>query len=229
MPRALEAPREDRTLVHWLRRRVPDWQRLGDLLSEQRDRASESYAEVIELVDRFRSLGRDLSLARALLPGSALCRELENLFLKAHEAVFRRPTQLKAQLIELFRDEVPRVFHDMSATIWITVPLLFNVPKRLLSVPVVRVISARLRNAPPVRLSIVPERQSNGLRLMKSPAPPSVEVSRTAPTSKVTSAIPAALTVAPVKSKVPRPLNEVVPTIVWVPEENCRNAASAMM
>ncbi|MEE8094234.1 MAG: stage II sporulation protein M, partial [Gammaproteobacteria bacterium] len=126
MPRALEAPREDRTLVHWLRRRVPDWQRLGDLLSEQRDRASESYAEVIELVDRFRSLGRDLSLARALLPGSALCRELENLFLKAHEAVFRRPTQLKAQLIELFRDEVPRVFHDMSATIWITVTLFFG-------------------------------------------------------------------------------------------------------
>ena len=126
MPRALEAPREDQTLVHWLRRRVPDWQRLGDLLSEQRDRANESYTEVVELVDRFRSLGRDLSLARALLPGSSLCRELENLFLKAHEAVFRRPTQLKAQLIELFRDDVPRVFHDMSATIWITVTLFFG-------------------------------------------------------------------------------------------------------
>jgi uncharacterized membrane protein SpoIIM required for sporulation len=126
MPRALEAPREDQTLVHWLRRRVPDWQRLGDLLSKQRDRANESHAEVIELVDRFRSLGRDLSLARALLPGSSLCRELENLFLKAHEAVFRRPTRLKAQLIELFRDEVPRVFHDMRATIWITVTLFFG-------------------------------------------------------------------------------------------------------
>ena len=126
MPPALETSREDQTLVHWLRRRVPDWQRLGDLLSQQRDRANESHAEVIELIDRFRSLGRDLSLARALMPGSSLCRELENLFLKAHEAVFRRPTQLKAQIVELFRDEVPRAFHDMRTTIWITVTLFFG-------------------------------------------------------------------------------------------------------
>ena len=126
MRRALEAPREDQTLVHWLRRRVPDWQRLGELLSEQRDRANEPHAEVIELVDRFRSLGRDLSLARALMPGSSLCRELENLFLKAHDAVFRRPSQLKAQLVELFRDEVPRVFHDLRATILITVALFLG-------------------------------------------------------------------------------------------------------
>lgn len=123
MPRALEAPREDQTLAHWLRRRVPDWQRLGGLLGQQRDRAGEPYAEVIELVDRFRSLGRDLSLARALMPGSSLCRDLENLFLQAHEAVFRRPGQLRAQLVELFRDEVPRVFHELRATIWITVTL----------------------------------------------------------------------------------------------------------
>ncbi len=126
MPRVLEAPREQQTLVHWLRRRVSDWQRLGELLTRQRDRAGESYAEVVELIDRFRSLGRDLSLARALMPGSNLCRELEYLFLKAHEAVFRRPTQLKAQLVELFRDDVPRVFHDMRATVWITVSIFLG-------------------------------------------------------------------------------------------------------
>ena len=126
MPRAIEAPREEQTLVHWLRRRVPDWQRLGTLLGRQRDRADESHAEVVELVERFRSLGRDLSLARALLPGSSLSRELESLFLEAHEAVFRRPSQLRTQLVELFRDEVPRVFHEMRATIWITVILFFG-------------------------------------------------------------------------------------------------------
>jgi len=123
MPSALEAPREDQTLVHWLRRRVPDWQRLGLLLTQQRDRSSEPYDEVIELVDRFRSLGRDLSLARALLPGSSICNQLENLFLKAHEAVFRQPGRVGAQFAELLRDEVPRVFHEMHATIWITATL----------------------------------------------------------------------------------------------------------
>ena len=108
------------TLVHWLRRRVADWQRLGELLDQQRGRASETYPDAVELVERFRSLGRDLSLARALMPGSSLYRELENLFLKAHEAVFRRPSQHRAQLVELFRDEVPRVYNDMRGTIWIT-------------------------------------------------------------------------------------------------------------
>jgi uncharacterized membrane protein SpoIIM required for sporulation len=126
MPPAIEASREDRTLVHWLRRRVADWQRLGELLDGQRDRANEPYAEVVELVERFRSLGRDLSLARALMPASSLAGELENLFLKAHEAVFRRPTRVGAQLVEPFRDEVPRVVEEMRASIWITVALFFG-------------------------------------------------------------------------------------------------------
>lgn len=126
MTRALEAPRERQTLVHWLRRRVSDWQRLGELLDQQRDRAAESYADVIELIDRFRSLGRDLSLARALMPGSSLCRELEGLFLKSHDAVFRRPNRIKAQLAELLMDDVPRVFHEMRATIWTTVALFLG-------------------------------------------------------------------------------------------------------
>lgn len=126
MPGALEAPGESQTLAHWLRRRVADWQRLGELLDRQRDRANEPYAEVVELVDRFRSLGRDLSLARALMPGSNLYRELENLFLSAHEAVFRSPGNARAQLVELFRDDVPRVFHDLRATIWITAALFFG-------------------------------------------------------------------------------------------------------
>jgi uncharacterized membrane protein SpoIIM required for sporulation len=126
MPLAIEASREDRTLVHWLRRRVPDWQRLRELLDRQRDRANAPYAEVVELVERFRSLGRDLSLARALMPTSSLAGELESLFLKAHEAVFRHPTRLGAQLVELFRDEVPRVVDEMRASIWITVALFFG-------------------------------------------------------------------------------------------------------
>ena len=126
MTRALETPREQHTLVHWLRRRVSDWQRLRELLEQQRDRHAEPYREVIELIDRFRSLGRDLSLARALLPNSSLCRELEVLFLEAHDAVFRRPGKVSAQLAELFVDDVPRVFHDMRATIWITTTLFLG-------------------------------------------------------------------------------------------------------
>ena len=116
----------DQSLLHWLRRRVPEWRRLATLLDRQHDSKNESYAEVIELVERFRSLGRDLSLARAVLPGSALSRELEALFLKAHEAVYRRPTRLGAQLRELFRDEIPRVFRRIRASVVVTAALFIG-------------------------------------------------------------------------------------------------------
>lgn len=117
------ATRENRTLAHWLRRRVPEWQRLASLLETQRDRPGQPYGDVLEIVERFRSLGRDLSLARALVPGSALTRELEALFLRAHEAVYRRPTRLGPQLLELFRDEIPAIFREMRASVLVTVAL----------------------------------------------------------------------------------------------------------
>jgi uncharacterized membrane protein SpoIIM required for sporulation len=126
MPSATEPPREATTLIHWLRRRVPEWRRLAALLARQRDRADESYGEVVELVDRFRSLGRDLSLARAQLPGGSVNQELEALFLKAHEAVYRRPTKFGAQMLELFRDEIPGIVHDMRASIWVTVAMFLG-------------------------------------------------------------------------------------------------------
>jgi uncharacterized membrane protein SpoIIM required for sporulation len=40
--------------------------------------------------------------------------------------VFRRPSHLEAQLVELFRDEVPRVFRDLRPTILITVALFLG-------------------------------------------------------------------------------------------------------
>ncbi len=97
----------------WLQGRVPDWQRLSGLLSRQRDRKSEKLAETLELVQRFRGLARDVSLAREVMPGGRLTRELEGLFLRAHEAVYRRPSNFWRQLLELMRDEVPAVTRDL--------------------------------------------------------------------------------------------------------------------
>jgi len=114
------AARESRTLEHWLRRRVPEWQRLAKLLETQGDSTGQSYDDVLEIVERFRSLGRDLSLARAMAPGSALARELEALFLRAHETVYRRPARIGAQLVELFRDEIPTIFRQMRPSVLVT-------------------------------------------------------------------------------------------------------------
>jgi len=51
---------------------------------------------------------------------------------------------LKAQLVELFRGEVPRVFHDMRATILITMALFLGMG---LLIKQVR-ISGRISNLP---------------------------------------------------------------------------------
>ncbi len=107
----------------WLEGRVPEWQRLSALVSMQRDRQGEEIEETLELVQRFRGLARDLSLARALAPEGRLTRELEALFLRAHEAVYRRPANLSQQLRELFQDQVPAVMRELRAAMTATVAL----------------------------------------------------------------------------------------------------------
>ncbi len=110
----------------WLAGRVSDWQRLSTLLSGQRDRKSESLAELLELVQRFRALARDLSLARAVTPSGRLTQELEALFLRAHEAVYRRPSSVRRQLRELMRDQVPAVTRDLRTALAAAVSLFLG-------------------------------------------------------------------------------------------------------
>ncbi len=110
----------------WLQGRVPDWQRLAGLLSKQRDRKTETLAETLELVQRFRALARDLSLARHVTPDGRLTRELEALFLRAHEAVYRRPGSLWRQLRELLRDDVPAVTRELGKPLAAAVSLFLG-------------------------------------------------------------------------------------------------------
>ncbi len=106
-------PSSQTAVGKWLEGRVPDWQRLSELLTRQRDRKSEKLSETLELVQRFRGLARDVSLARGVMPDGRLTRELEGLFLRAHEAVYRRPNSIWQQLLELMRDDVPAVTREL--------------------------------------------------------------------------------------------------------------------
>lgn len=118
--------RAQRTLVAWLERRADHWRRLAELARRRRDRRGEDVDEVMELVERFRSLGRDLSLARALAPDARLTRELEALFLECHEVVYRPPSSLRAALLELFRDRVPEVTARLAPAIAVTTALFLG-------------------------------------------------------------------------------------------------------
>ncbi len=77
----------------------------------------------MELVAEFRALGRDLALARALMPGTRLTRQLENLFYHAHETVYRRPVRTTARLREVLRHDLPRSVAAMRGCIQATASL----------------------------------------------------------------------------------------------------------
>lgn len=111
---------DDASLVHWLERRLPHWQRLRGLLSTQHDRDRHTIAGVMEVVGEFRALGRDLALARSLIPSARLSRDLEDLFYRAHETVYRRPVRGAATLWELIRHDVPRSVARMRGCIQVT-------------------------------------------------------------------------------------------------------------
>lgn len=105
------------SLRAWLERRTPHWQRLAKLVGNPRDARGESSAAAMELAERFRSLARDRSLAHDLMPGSRLARDLDALFGKAHELVYRPPRRIWRSLVTVMGDEVPAIVRDMRGSI----------------------------------------------------------------------------------------------------------------
>ncbi len=114
----------DTAVAAWLGKRVDRWKRLRELLSSQSDRADESLAEVNELAQGFRAVARDYSLASSVMPASRVSRQLEALLLDTHEAVYREPTNLKHEIVKLFREDVPQVVRRLRGCILATVALL---------------------------------------------------------------------------------------------------------
>lgn len=104
-------------LSRWLRGRAPEWRRLERILSESSERRVGSPAHLMALVQGLRALARDLSLARAVLPGSPLTLGLEALYLRAHEVVYRPPRDLVGGLAGMLGNELPAVLWDMRRTL----------------------------------------------------------------------------------------------------------------
>jgi uncharacterized membrane protein SpoIIM required for sporulation len=101
-------------LGRWLERRRERWQRLAQLTRETGDRRGNADRESAELVRGFRGLASDLALARVVVPGSALVRELEALFMRAHRLIYRAPTNLKRDLAQLYGVELPALVRQMA-------------------------------------------------------------------------------------------------------------------
>jgi hypothetical protein len=96
-------------LQAWLSSRIEAWRHLAptlDRLERKRDHSAADAANAIEL---YRTLGRDLSIARRLMPTSRVTRALESRYAKLHTLIYRKPHNWRARLLSLFRDEIPAV------------------------------------------------------------------------------------------------------------------------
>lgn len=111
-------------LQAWLNSRVATWQELLprlDRLERQRDHTA---ADALQAIEMYRALGRDLSIARRILPGSRVTRALEARYAKLHAIIYRKPHDWRARLRTLFREEIPDVVRELRGPIqWVT--LLF--------------------------------------------------------------------------------------------------------
>lgn len=103
----------ERGMREWLAARVPRWQSQAGVVRRLRRRGADDPVDVRRALDAYRSVARDLSLARRLMPGSEITRGLESLYLQLHDVVHARPWSLRAVLVELYLHEVPRLFRAM--------------------------------------------------------------------------------------------------------------------
>jgi uncharacterized membrane protein SpoIIM required for sporulation len=107
-------------MAAWLTSRIETWRQLTptlDALERRRDLDAKDALQAIEL---YRALGRDLSIARRILPASRVTRTLEQRYAKLHAIIYRTPHRWRSQLTSLFREEIPATVHELRLTIlWV--------------------------------------------------------------------------------------------------------------
>lgn len=108
----------------WLTSRVETWRQLAPQLEALEKSRNHTAAEALQAIELYRALGRDLSIARRILPASRVTKALEQSYAKLHSIIYRKPHDWRARLLTLFREEIPEVVHELrSAITWVT--LLF--------------------------------------------------------------------------------------------------------
>jgi uncharacterized membrane protein SpoIIM required for sporulation len=110
----------DAGLMHWFSTRVEKWRELGPRLDELERQRHHSASEAIEAIELYRALGRDLSIARRVMPNTRITRALEQRFAKLHTIIYRKPHNWRARIGTLFRDEIPAVSAELTIPLqWI--------------------------------------------------------------------------------------------------------------
>jgi len=110
----------------WLEARIEHWQALDQDLQRQLDMPVESAADLMTLVQGLRGVARDLSLAREVMPGNRITAYLEQLYVRAHEIVYRPARNPWQDLKRAFVQDAPRVVREIRGSILATVTLFLS-------------------------------------------------------------------------------------------------------
>ncbi|HEY4366268.1 MAG TPA: stage II sporulation protein M [Steroidobacteraceae bacterium] len=111
-------------LQAWLTSRIESWRQLTPTLDRLERKRDHSAADASSAIEMYRGLGRDLSIARRILPAGRVTRALESHYARLHAIIYRKPHDWRASLRTLFRDQIPDVVHELRTTIqWVS--LLF--------------------------------------------------------------------------------------------------------
>ena len=113
-----------RTLAQWLQNRLERWQNFANAVKEKTDTPDRPFVEVSGLARDFRALAGDLSLARSVMPNSQLTQQLEILFARANEFIYRQPHHFWRDIADIYREQISAIAWSMRKVIIATV-LLF--------------------------------------------------------------------------------------------------------
>ena len=111
-------------LTAWLSSRIETWRQLTPTLDALERKRNHDAKDALQAIELYRSLGRDLSIARRILPASRVTRALEQRYAKLHAIIYRRPQRWRTRMASLFREDIPATVHELRTHIlWVS--LLF--------------------------------------------------------------------------------------------------------
>jgi uncharacterized membrane protein SpoIIM required for sporulation len=115
-----KASSQSAALAHWLDSRKAAWELLEAKLKAGKPESGQELADARTLLSGYRALLSDLSLSRRVYGKGLISRYLEDLFLKAHEELYRPAQQPLARIADLYQLEIPVLMRRMSSAFFIT-------------------------------------------------------------------------------------------------------------
>jgi uncharacterized membrane protein SpoIIM required for sporulation len=114
----------DQALRAWLEKRVPQWRRIATLHHDLSRARAGNARDAMDLAEGYRSVARDLSMARRLVPASRTRKTLESLYADLHAMLHRPPHRVGSDLMRILRVDVPGFIRDLRLHI-VAVVVLF--------------------------------------------------------------------------------------------------------